>query len=54
MKVGAGKSEISLPEEYLKIEDFAVVHRTLNARAIVLESDSVMVFFVAGAYFCAR
>ena len=44
MKAGAGKSEISLPEEYLKIEDFAVVHRTLNARAIVLESDSVMVF----------
>ena len=30
MKAGAGKSEIVLAEEYLEIEDFAVIHRTLK------------------------
>ena len=43
MKAGAGKSEITLPEEYLEIEDFVVVHRTLNARAVVLECGSFVV-----------
>ena len=29
MKAGAGKSEIVLAEEYLEIEDFAVIHLSL-------------------------
>ena len=43
MKAGAGKSEIVLAEEYLEIEDFAVIHRTLNARAVVIESGQTVV-----------
>ena len=40
MKAGAGKAEFSLPPKYLEIEDFVVVHRTLNARALVLEDGA--------------
>ena len=43
MKAGAGKSEIILAEEYLEIEDFAVIHRTLNARAVVIQSGQTVV-----------
>ena len=43
MKAGAGKSEIVLAEEYLEIEDFAVIHRTLNARAVVIQSGQTVV-----------
>lgn len=43
MKAGAGKSEIILTDEYLEIENFTVIHRALNARALVLESENIFV-----------
>ena len=43
MKAGAGKAEIVLADSYLELEDFAVIHRTLNARALVLESEDTAV-----------
>lgn len=43
MKAGAGKSEITLAEDYLTIENFTVIHRALNARAVIMESEAVFV-----------
>ena len=43
MRAGAGKSEIILKDDYLEIENFAVVHKTLNARALVIESGRTLV-----------
>ncbi|MCM1123733.1 MAG: hypothetical protein NC416_14210 [Eubacterium sp.] len=43
MKAGAGKSEIILTDEYLEIENFTVIHKALNARAVVMESENVFV-----------
>ncbi|MCM1134450.1 MAG: hypothetical protein NC400_02645 [Clostridium sp.] len=43
MRAGAGKSEIILTDEYLEIENFTVIHRALNARAVVLESGNPFV-----------
>lgn len=37
MKAGAGKSEIILAEEYLEIEDFAVIHRTRMRAPVVIQ-----------------
>lgn len=44
MRAGAGKTEIVLADSYLELEDFAVIHRTLNARAFVLECQETAVF----------
>lgn len=43
MKAGAGKSEILLTDEYLEIENFTVIHRALNVRAVVMESKEIFV-----------
>ena len=43
MKAGAGKSEITLTDDYLMVENFTVIHRALNARAVVMESEKVFV-----------
>ena len=43
MKAGAGKSEITLTDDYLMVENFTVIHRALNARAVVMENKN---FFV--------
>lgn len=43
MKAGAGKSEIILTDEYLEIENFTVIHRALNVRAVVMESENIFV-----------
>lgn len=40
MKAGAGKSEIALTDDYLMVENFTVIHRVLNVRAVILESES--------------
>ena len=39
MKAGAGKSEIVLADGYLEIENFTVIHRELNVRAVTLEDE---------------
>ena len=44
MKAGAGKSEIILTDEYLEIENFTVIHRALNARAVAMEDDEGKTF----------
>lgn len=43
MKAGAGKSEIALTDDYLMIENFTVIHRALNARAVIMENESMFV-----------
>lgn len=43
MKAGAGKSEIALTEDYLTIENFTVIHKVLNARAVIMENESMFV-----------
>lgn len=43
MKAGGGKSEIALSGEYLAIEDFVVVHHSLYARAVVIQSDRTII-----------
>lgn len=43
MKAGAGKSEITLTDDYLMVENFTVIHRALNARAVVMGNEK---FFV--------
>lgn len=44
MKAGAGKSEIILADEYLEIENFTVIHRALNVRAVVIEDEEKKTF----------
>lgn len=44
MFAGAGKEEILLKEEYLVIEEFAIVHRALDVRAIMIESQKKFAF----------
>ena len=44
MKAGAGKSEIILTDEYLEIENFTIIHRALNARAVAMEDDEGKTF----------
>lgn len=39
MRAGAGKAEIALVDDYLEIENFALIHRSLNARALVIEEE---------------
>lgn len=38
MLAGAGKEEIALKEECLKTEDYAVIHRALDVRTLVLKA----------------
>lgn len=44
MKAGAGKSEIILTDEYLEIENFTVIHKALNVRAVAMESENTFAF----------
>lgn len=44
MKAGAGKAEIILTDEYLDIENFTVIHKALNVRAVAMESENTFVF----------
>lgn len=44
MRAGAGKSEIMLTDEYLEIENFTVIHRALNVRAVALEDKKKNTF----------
>lgn len=41
---GAGKEEIILKEEYLEPEQFAIVHRALYVRTVIVEAQNRMVF----------
>ena len=43
MKAGAGKSEIALTDDYLMIENFTVIHKVLNVRAVIMENDGMFV-----------
>ena len=44
MRAGAGKEEIMLMEAYLAIEDFSIVHRALDVRAVIIENGTKMAF----------
>ena len=44
MRAGAGKEEIMLMEAYLAIEDFSIVHRALDVRAVIIENGMKMAF----------
>lgn len=42
LRVGAGKQRITLPLDYLAVENFRTIHDPLNARAIVLEQEETV------------
>ena len=44
MLAGAGKEEIALKEECLKTEDYAVIHRALDVRTLVLKATEEFAF----------
>lgn len=39
LRVGAGKREIRIPEKYLAVENFRVIHDPIHARAVVIERE---------------
>lgn len=44
MRAGAGKEEILLTEEYLAIEDFSIIHRALDVRAVIMDCGGKIAF----------
>lgn len=44
MLAGAGKEEIILKEDYLEIEQFAIIHRALDVRTVIMEAEKRIVF----------
>lgn len=44
MRAGAGKEEILLPESYLALENFSIVHRALDVRAVIVENGHKIAF----------
>lgn len=43
LRVGAGKREIKIPQAYLAVENFTVVHDPIHARAIIIENNETIV-----------
>lgn len=43
LRVGAGKSEIKIPQAYLAVENFRSIHDPIHARAIVIEQEKQVV-----------
>jgi hypothetical protein len=43
LRVGAGKKEICIPQEYLALEGFGIVHDPIHARAVVIGAQEQIV-----------